>query len=103
MGAWLAPYIPDHSEVGVYSASIGAGVYHRAASQMPRLLLVAAFGQKVVANNLKHFLAQLNQAEENLTADDVEIVSGLVAKDRGPFLYWLLNERYLGCLVRYVA
>ena len=92
MSAWLSPFIPDHSEVSVYSNSIPGGVYYRAASQMPRLLLVAAFGQQEVADNLKHFLSQLIQAEETLTADDVKIVDSLVPKDRGPFLYWLLNE-----------
>jgi hypothetical protein len=92
IGGWLAPYIPDHSEFGVYSASIKAGVYHRAATQMPRLLLVAAFGQQEVADNLKYFMDQLQQAEETLTTEDVKIVGGLVAKDRGPFLYWLLND-----------
>lgn len=92
MSAWLGPYIPDHSEVSVYSNNIPGGVYYRAASQMPRLLLVAAFGQQEVADNLKHFLSQLIQAEETLTADDVKIVDSLVPKDRGPFLYWLLNE-----------
>jgi hypothetical protein len=92
MGAWLGPYIPDHSSVSVYSNKIHAGVYHRAASQMPRLLLVAAFGQQEVADNLKYFLSQLIQAEEALTVQDVKIVNSVVPKDHGPLLYWLLNE-----------
>lgn len=62
---------------------------------MPRLLLVSAFGHEDVAQNVKYFLEQLEHAENVLSSEEVAVLDNLVAKDRGPFLYWLVNERNL--------
>ncbi len=90
--AWLAPHIPDHAAIGSYAKSNQARIYKRAAEQMPRLLLVATFGDEQVTQNLQYFMRQLEQAEGNLDKNDLRLVSNVTGKDRGPFLYWLLNE-----------
>jgi hypothetical protein len=34
------------------------------------------------------------RAERRFTKDDLALVEQIDAKDRGPFLYWLINERF---------
>ena len=65
---------------------------------MPRLILAAAFGDDEVALNMKYFLEQLKNAQKTISKDDLRILDNVAGKDRGPFLYWLLEERIPGCL-----
>ena len=92
--AWLSPQIPDHADIGAYSQSVTASVYKIAAQNMPRLIVMAAFGQEEVKVNMQYFMEQLERAERTLTQADVAMLDNIMAKDRGPFLYWLLNERF---------
>jgi hypothetical protein len=89
----LAPYIPDSADVGSYSNAASAMIYKKAAQQMPRLLVIGMFGEDAVTKNLQYFLAQLENAERELSKEELSISETIVAKDRGPMLYWLLNER----------
>ncbi len=91
--AWLSPQIPDHADIGAYSQSVTASVYKIAAQNMPRLILMAAFGQEEVKTNMQYFMEQLERAEHTLSKADVAMLDNISSKDRGPFLYWLLNER----------
>jgi hypothetical protein len=49
---------------------------------------------------LQSFIEQWESAEETLSEDDTKLLRNLNKKDRGPFLYWLINERKLGALRR---
>ena len=93
--AWIGPVVASHSDVGAYSNSITAMIYKLVAERMPRLLLVAAFGKDEVGHTLKSFLDHAIDAEGRITDHDLEMVADINPKDRGPFLYWLLNERVL--------
>ena len=93
VSAWLAPLNPDYADVSVYSQSWMAKVYSRAGKLMPRLLLEATFGHENTARKIQSFMEEWELAEKSLTKSDLLILSSIVKKDRGPFLYWLLNER----------
>jgi len=54
--------------------------------------LEAAFGEEHIAIAMRAFFAQWEQAEETLTDDDVRILDNVIQKDRGPFLFWLVNH-----------
>jgi hypothetical protein len=95
LSAWTASLIPDHADIGAYSNSVKSRIYKKAAEQMPRLLLVSAFGHEDVAQNVKYFLEQLEHAENVLSNEELAVIDNLMAKDRGPFLFWLVNERIL--------
>ena len=60
---------------------------------MPRLLLMSAFGDSELAQNMVYFLEHLEQAEHTLTEKDLRLLTNISVKDRGPILYWLINER----------
>ena len=60
---------------------------------MPRLLLEATFGHENTARKIQSFMEEWELAEKSLTKSDLQVLSSIVKKDRGPFLYWLLNER----------
>ena len=92
LSAWVNAWIPDSAEIGSYSNSVTSKVYKKAAEQMPRLLLVSAFGHEDVSQNVKYFLEQLEHAENQLSNEELAVVENIVAKDRGPFLYWMVNE-----------
>ena len=47
---------------------------------------------------MQSFIEQWESAEETLSDDDTKLLRNLNKKDRGPFLYWLINERKLGAL-----
>jgi hypothetical protein len=96
--AWIAPVVSNHSDVGAYSNSTAAMVYKHVATRMPRLILVAAFGKSECGENMKMFMDNAIDAEERITEMDLEMVADITPKDRGPFLYWLLNERALSFL-----
>ena len=97
--AWVGPHIPDDAAVSAYSKSPEAKVFKKAAKEMPRLILAAAFGDDEVALNMKYFLEQLKNAQKTISKDDLRILDNVAGKDRGPFLYWLLEERIpIGCL-----
>jgi hypothetical protein len=97
--AWVGPHIPDDAAVSAYSKSPEAKVFKKAAKEMPRLILAAAFGDDEVALNMKYFLEQLKNAQKTINKDDLRILDNVAGKDRGPFLYWLLEERIpIGCL-----
>jgi hypothetical protein len=38
-------------------------------------------------------LEQLKNAQKTISKDDLRILDNVAGKDRGPFLYWLLEER----------
>jgi len=92
ISAWLAPVIPDYSEIGAYSGSLSAHVYNEAAANLPQLLIMLSFGDPVLNSSLKAFLEHLVLAEELLTRKDRRMTDKVVFKDRGPLLYWLANE-----------
>ena len=97
--AWVGPHIPDDAAISAYSKSPEAKVFKKAAKEMPRLILAAAFGDDEVALNMKYFLEQLKNAQKTISKDDLRILDNVAGKDRGPFLYWLLEERIpIGCL-----
>jgi hypothetical protein len=87
-----APHIPDTADIGAYSQHVAARIYKHAAAQMPKMILEAAFGEEHVAISMRAFFAQWEQAEETLSDDDVRILDNVIQKDRGPFLFWLVNE-----------
>jgi hypothetical protein len=60
---------------------------------MPRLILMSAFGEAELAQNMVYFLEHLEQAEHTLTEKDLRLLDNIILKDRGPMLYWLINER----------
>ena len=91
--AWINPVVPDYSDIGCYSESVAAHVYREAAMKMPKLILEATFGGPEAAASLKKFMAQWQLAEETVTTTDLVMLDNLHVKDRGPFLYWLVNER----------
>ena len=90
---WTAPVVCDYSNNGAYSNSIAAMIYNQAAERMPRLLLLAAFSKKDIVQNMKGFMDNWECAENRFTKDDLALLGQIDVKDRGPFLYWLLNER----------
>ena len=92
---WTAPVVCDYSSNGAYSNGIAARIYNQAAERMPRLLLLAAFSKKDVVQNMQGFMDNWERAESRFTKDDLALLEQIDAKDRGPFLYWLLNERCL--------
>ena len=53
MAASLAPLIPDTADIGAYSKSLEAQTYKRIVQQMPRLIVAAAFGERLVADNMR--------------------------------------------------
>jgi hypothetical protein len=53
MAASLAPLIPDTADIGAYSKSLEAHTYKRIVQQMPRLIVAAAFGERLVADNMR--------------------------------------------------
>jgi hypothetical protein len=91
--AWLTPHVADDAEVGVYSKTVTARIYREAADSIPRLILVAAFGQPEIVRSMQSFMQQWEQAEHSLTGDSADMIEYLDEKDRGPFLYWMINER----------
>ena len=90
---WTAPVVCDYSSNGAYSNGIAARIYKQAAERMPSLLLLAAFSKKDVVQNMQGFMDNWERAESRFTKDDLALLEQIDAKDRGPFLYWLLNER----------
>jgi hypothetical protein len=68
-------------------------VYHNAAKHIPKMILVASFSDKAGVKGMQRFLQQWEHAEETLSIDDSQIVDIFDERDRGPFLFWLLNER----------
>ena len=92
-GCRLAPLIPDYAELGAYSKSLTAKTYKQAAQRMPRLILMSVFGDSELAKNMAYFLEHLEQAEHTLAEKDLELLENVMFKDRGPLLYWLINER----------
>jgi predicted nucleotidyltransferase len=95
LSVWLAPHIPDHALVGAYSRGLVAKTYRNAASAMPRAIIEIAFGDDGTSETWKGFMDRWVQSEEMLTADDLGMLRALDEKDRGPFMYWLLQERSL--------
>ena len=95
--SWLLPHITDDAEVGVYSKTLTARVYRAAAKEMPRMILLSAFGAEPDLHNMRGFMRQWEQAEKMLTGEDYAVLGNLDEKDMGPFLFWLLNERASLC------
>jgi hypothetical protein len=91
--AWMAPVIPDYADIGAYSMATKAQLYRRAAERMPKMILEASFGDQATLRTMQSFIEQWESAEQTLTADDTKLLRDLSKKDRGPFLYWLINER----------
>ena len=100
---WTAPVVCDYGNNGAYSNSIAARIYNEAAERMPRLLLLAAFSKKDIVQNMKGFMDNWERAESRFTKDDLALLEQIDAKDRGPFLYWLLNERAFRSACKTVA
>ena len=91
--AWLAPVIPDYSDMSCYSKTTKSKIYRTAAEQMPRLILEAAFGDSAVARHMQSFMKEWEEAETSVKGEDLRMLQHIEKKDRGPFLYWLVNER----------
>ena len=62
------------------------------ASQMPRIMVEASFGDEAQVENLFGFMGQWVRSEKSLKEKDLSMVGNVAEKDRGPFLYWLLNH-----------
>ena len=95
LSVWLSPLIPDFSELGAYSKSLTALTYKQATDRMPNLLLVSAFGDVDVRAKMRFFLNQVEEADRMLSPNELKMIVLMDRKDRGPLLYWLLNERWL--------
>jgi hypothetical protein len=91
----LKPHITDSSDLGVYSKSARSRIYRSLAERMPKLLMLAAYSPPSVVRSLENFMDHWELAEEHLTDVHVGILDNLDGKDRGAFLYWMLNERTL--------
>jgi hypothetical protein len=100
---WLAPHVPDDAEIGVYSRTLTAKVYRTAAKLMPKMILVAAFGEEMGVRSMQRFMQQWEHAERTHSHDDFKMLESLDERDHGPFLFWLLNERILLLRVLYSA
>ena len=100
--AWLAPFIPDYAEIGAYSKHVSSQIYQHAAERMPKLILEAAFGNVEVTQSMRKFMAQWMASDLNVSNGDLELLDQISTKDRGPFLYWLINERRPSVLPRTV-
>ena len=59
---------------------------------MPRLILMSAFGESELAENMVYFLEHLEQAEHSISDKELRYLENISVKDRGPVLYWLMNE-----------
>ena len=59
---------------------------------MPRLILMSAFGESELAENMVDFLEHLEQAEHSIPDNELRYLENISVKDRGPILYWLINE-----------
>lgn len=93
----LGPVASDYADIGAYSKSASARLYNQIVEQVPRLVLAASFGNEHVAANMRMFMMQLLAAEQSIGDKELSIINVIVKKDRGPFLYWLLNERASLC------
>jgi hypothetical protein len=89
----LAPHVVDDAELSCFSRAWTAKVYHNAAKHIPKMIWVASFSDKAGVKGMQRFMQQWEHAEETLSTDDCQIVDILDERDRGPFLFWLLNER----------
>jgi hypothetical protein len=92
LSVWLGPYIPHDADIGAYSKTVPAKVYKLTAQLMPKLVCVAAYCNAEKRKGLLRFLEIMEAAETDLTKTDEAMVDLVTEKDRGPFLYWLLNE-----------
>jgi hypothetical protein len=90
---WLGPYIPHSADIGAFSNSTPSKVYKLTAQFMPKFVCVALFCDAARRAMLKAFLDVMVTAETELTVSDERMMSLVTEKDRGPFLFWLLNER----------
>ena len=91
----LAEIIPDHSTIGAYSNSLQARLYKQTGQSVPNILMLAAFGGPEIANTMRHFMSLLEMAERELSKEHFAVQDSVHPKDKGPFLYWLANERNL--------
>jgi hypothetical protein len=89
---WLAPVIPDYSDMSCYSSTVKSKIYRTAADQMPRLIMEAAFGDSTVGRHMQSFMKEWEEAEVTVNREDMRMLRHIERKDRGPFLYWLVNE-----------
>jgi hypothetical protein len=60
-----------------------------------QLILDATFGGLESVEKMKAFMLEWQQAEEAVTSAELAVLEDLDPRDRGPFFYWLLNERLL--------
>jgi hypothetical protein len=93
LSAWLAPHIPDTADIGAYSNGNKAKVYRQIAARLPRLLLLSSFGSVDVLKSIASFIEHMEVSESTFSDDDVAVFDLVSEKDKGPFLYWLVNER----------
>ena len=91
----LAEIIPDHSTIGAYSNSLQARLYKQTGQSVPNILMLAAFGGPEMASTVRHFMSLLEMAERELSKEHFAVQDSVHPKDKGPFLYWLANERNL--------
>ena len=89
----LAPHVTDDAELSCFSRAWTAKVYHTAAKHIPKMILVASFSDKAGVKGMQRFMQQWEHSEETLSTENFQIVDILEEQDRGPFLFWLLNER----------
>ncbi len=63
-----------------------------AACHIPKLVLMATFGDAIVVQSIKTFMEQWHVAEQAISQANLDTASILDIKDRGPLFFWLLNE-----------
>ena len=90
---WLCPHLRHDSEVSMFLNTAKADVYHLAARSIPSMLLLASFGEFADVLHLRGFLAQWERAQDSQRDGSIDMLNGLAAIDRGPLLFWLVNER----------
>ena len=85
--------VSDDSELGAYSETARSRVYRYTAQQMPKMLFLATYCTEDIVQRLYSFVSQWEQCELGIKDEAVGTIGVLDSKHRGPFLFWLLNER----------
>ena len=98
VSVWLDAWVSDACDVSAFANSTAARIFLHAASTMPKLILMAIFGEPIVVRSIKAFMDQWLQAEEAISQANLDAFSVFETKDRGPFFFWLLNECASVCL-----
>jgi hypothetical protein len=87
--------VSDDSDLSVYSETARSRVYRYVAQQMPKMIFLATYCTEDIVQRMHSFVSQWEECELGINDEAVRIMHVLDFKHRGPFLFWLLNERSL--------